>query len=558
MSCVSKEKYASYLERLVSVTHSQPVDRDAYVQLITEICKDYKLTKGMSEFYITPMMEQRGLGEVFCDFDNGKSTKVLLRIRIISTSKAVIIGTLYSNPDEYVHEDVDVQQLDSMLRIILGYVSRVRLIKKLEEFGFSDLDGYRNFRAFARFMDVNNAENKLGGKVSFYIDLHNFTLINQEIGRENGDIVMRKYYELLSDTIGDTGIIIRLGGDRFIGVFDKGVQDDVFRIFSGANIAYDVTGQQRVNVSVAAGIYALPTPYMLKSYGDIMDKIMLAGNVAKRHDGERIVTYGEKMKAESDHVKMIQSAFMGAIKNEEFIIHYQPKVDIETKQIVGAEALCRWQRDGRVIPPDEFIPILELNTFVSDLDFYVLDHVCRDMVRWLNEGRKPVRVSVNFSRKHLVDIDLTDHIISIIDKYNIPHDLIEIELTETTSDVMFNDLRRIVSSLQREGVKTAVDDFGVGYSSLNLIRDIPWDVLKIDKSFVPETEDDNNISNVMFRHLISLAHDMGLECVVEGVETDEQLRIMRKNGCRIAQGFFFDHPLSVDEFEDRLVNKSYK
>ena len=558
MSCVSKDKYASYLERLVSVTHSQPVDRDAYVQLITEICKDYKLTKGMTEFYITPMMEQRGLGEVFCDFDNGKSTKVLLRIRIISTSKAVIIGTLYSNPDEFVHEDVDVQQLDSMLRIILGYVSRVRLIKKLEEFGFSDLDGYRNFRAFARFMDVNNTENKLGGKVSFYIDLHNFTLINQEIGRENGDIVMRKYYELLSDTIGDTGIIIRLGGDRFIGVFDRCVQDDVFRIFSGANIAYDVTGQQRVNVSVAAGIYALPTPYMLKSYGDIMDKIMLAGNVAKRHNGERIVTYGEKMKAESDHVKMIQSAFMGAIKNEEFIIHYQPKVDIETKQIVGAEALCRWQRDGRVIPPDEFIPILELNAFVSDLDFYVLDHVCRDMVRWLNEGRKPVRVSVNFSRKHLVDIDLTDHIITIIDKYNIPHDLIEIELTETTSDVMFSDLRRIVSSLQREGVKTAVDDFGVGYSSLNLIRDIPWDVLKIDKSFVPETEDDNNISNVMFRHLISLAHDMGLECVVEGVETDEQLRIMRKNGCRIAQGFFFDHPLSVDEFEDRLVNKSYK
>ena len=557
MSCVSKEKYASYLERLVSVTHSQPVDRDAYVQLITEICKDYKLTKGMTEFYITPMMEQRGMGEVFCDFDNGKSKKVLLRIRIISTSKAVIIGTLYSNPDEYVHEDVDVQQLDSMLRIILGYVSRVRLIKKLEEFGFSDLDGYRNFRAFARFMDVNNAENKLGGKVSFYIDLHNFTLINQEIGRENGDIVMRKYYELLSDTIGDTGIIIRLGGDRFIGVFDKGVQDDVFRIFSGANIAYDVTGQQRVNVSVAAGIYALPTPYMLKSYGDIMDKIMLAGNVAKRHDGERIVTYGEKMKAESDHVKMIQSAFMGALKNEEFIIHYQPKVDIETKQIVGAEALCRWQWDGRVIPPDEFIPILELNTFISDLDFYVLDHVCRDMVRWLNEGRKPVRVSVNFSRKHLVDIDLTDHIISIIDKYNIPHDLIEIELTETTSDVMFNDLRRIVSGLQREGVKTAVDDFGVGYSSLNLIRDIPWDVLKIDKSFVPETEDDSNISNVMFRHLISLAHDMGLECVVEGVETDEQLKIMRKNSCRIAQGFFFDHPLSVDEFEDRLVNKTY-
>lgn len=557
MSCISREKYTSYLERLVRITHNQPVDRDAYVELIKSIGTAYKLSKGMTEFYITPMMEQRGEGEVFCDFDKGNSKKVLIRLRIVSTSKAVIIGTIYSNPEEYVHDDTDIEQLDSMLRIILGYVSRVRLISRLEEFGFSDLDGYRNFRAFARFMDINNAENRLGGKVAFYIDLHNFTIVNQEIGRENGDIVMRKYYDLLSDTIGDTGIIIRLGGDKFIGVFDKTLQDDVFRIFSGAHIAYDVTGQQRVNVSVAAGIYALPIPYMMKGYGDIMDKIMLAGNVAKRHDGERIVVYGEKMKSQSDHVKRVQTAFPSALKNEEFIIHYQPKVDIETKQIVGAEALCRWQRDGKVIPPDDFIPILELNTFVSDLDFYVLDHVCRDMVRWLNEGRQPVRVSVNFSRKHLIDIDLTDHILSIINKYNVPHELIEIELTETTSDVMFSDLRRIVSGLQRENVKTAVDDFGVGYSSLNLIRDIPWDVLKIDKSFVPDTEDDDNISNVMFRHLISLAHDMGLECVVEGVETDEQLRILKKNNCQIAQGFLFDHPLPVEEFEDRLINKTY-
>ena len=558
MSCVSNEKYYSYLERLVSITHNQPVDHDAYVDIIVAICKDYKLTKGVSEFYVTPMKEQRGDGEIYCDFDTGKSKKVLIRIRIVSASKAVIIGTLYSDPDEYEHDDTDIQQLDSLLRVVIGYVSRMRLIKKLEEFGFSDLDGYRNFRAFARFMDINNAENRLGGKVAFYIDLHNFTIINQEIGRENGDIVMRKYYELLSDTIGDTGIIIRLGGDKFIGVFDKGVQEDVFRIFSGAPIAYDVSGEQRVIVSVAAGVHALPVPYMMKSYGDIMDKIMLAGNVAKRHEGERIVVYGEKMKSQSDHVKRVQTAFPSALKNEEFIIHYQPKVDIETKQIVGAEALCRWQRDGKVIPPDEFIPILELNTFVSELDFYVLDHVCRDMVRWLNEGRQPVRVSVNFSRKHLIDINLTDHIISIIDKYNVPHELIEIELTETTSDVMFSDLRRIVSGLQKMGVKTAVDDFGVGYSSLNLIREIPWDVLKIDKSFVPEAEDENSVSNVMFRHLISLAHDMGLECVVEGVETEEQLRVLRKNNCMIAQGFLFDHPLTVEEFEDRLVNKQYK
>lgn len=192
MSCVSNEKYYSYLERLVHITHNEPVDREAYLDLILEVCREYRLTKAVSEFYITPMMEQRGIGEVFCDYDTGKSKKVLLNLRITSTSKAVIKGILYSDPDEYVHDETDIQQLDSLLKIVVGYVSRMRLIRTLEEFGFSDLDGYRNFRAFARYMDINNAENKLGGKVSFHIDLHNFTIINQEIGRENGDIVMRK------------------------------------------------------------------------------------------------------------------------------------------------------------------------------------------------------------------------------------------------------------------------------------------------------------------------------------------------------------------------------
>ena len=132
MSCVSNEKYYSYLERLVSITHNQPVDHDAYLDIIVAICKDYKLTKGVSEFYVTPMKEQRGDGEIYCDFDTGKSKKVLIRIRIVSASKAVIIGTLYSDPDEYEHDDTDIQQLDSLLRVVIGYVSRMRLIKKLE------------------------------------------------------------------------------------------------------------------------------------------------------------------------------------------------------------------------------------------------------------------------------------------------------------------------------------------------------------------------------------------------------------------------------------------
>ena len=205
----------------------------------------------------------------------------------------------------------------------------------------------------------------------------------------------------------------------------------------------------------------------------------------------------------------------------------------------------------------EFIPVLEMNSLISKLDFYMLEHVCKHLRKWLDDGKDPVRVSVNFSRKNLIDINLTDSIIEVIDRYNVPHEYIEVELTETTEDVLFSDLRRVVNGLRERGVFATVDDFGVGYSSINLIREIPWDVLKVDKSFVPEKIEDENISNKMFAHVVGIAHDIGLECVVEGVETKEQIEILKKNGCKIAQGYYFDKPLPKPDFEERLDKKTY-
>ena len=302
----------------------------------------------------------------------------------------------------------------------------------------------------------------------------------------------------------------------------------------------------------------LPNPYMLKSPGDIMDKIMLAGNAAKLQTESAIIIFDDKMKKEKDRVKKVQTEFRDGLEKEEFLVYYQPKVDLQTRQLKGAEALCRWFRNGKIIPPLDFIPILEINNDICDLDFYMLDHVCRDIRRWLDEGRDVVRVSVNMSRKHLVDVDLLEHIMEIIDRNNVPHEYIEIELTETTTDVLFRDLKRVVCGLQEQGVWTAVDDFGMGYSSLNLIRDIPWNVLKIDKNFVPKNvSEEDTIVNKMFKHVIALAQDIGLECVIEGVETIDQLDVLRLNNCFIVQGYFFDRPLPVPDFEYRMDRKVY-
>ena len=189
----------------------------------------------------------------------------------------------------------------------------------------------------------------------------------------------------------------------------------------------------------------------------------------------------------------------------------------------------------------------------------MLEHVCQDIRRWLDNGLEVVRVSVNISRIHLGKQNLSERIINTLKKYNVPHQYIEIELTETTSDVDFDELKKIVGALHNVGISTSIDDFGVGYSSLNLIRDLPWNTLKIDKSFLPKENDPYNSQKItMLKNVITMAQSLGLECLVEGVETTNHVAILKENACYQAQGFCFDKPLPVEEFEKRLKEKSFK
>ena len=254
----------------------------------------------------------------------------------------------------------------------------------------------------------------------------------------------------------------------------------------------------------------------------------------------------------------IQQLFPTALKEEEFRVFYQPKIDVNTGELIGAEALCRWFHDGKIIPPMDFIPVLEQSTDICKLDFYMLDHVCADIRKWLDEGKEVVRISVNLSRKHMMDYDLLQHIIDIVNKNNVPHKYIEIELTETTTDVEFKDLKRVVRGLQKAGISTSVDDFGMGYSSLNLIKEIPWNVLKVDKSFLPADDDVDSTRSIMFKYVVAMAKELGLECIAEGVETQTQVEVLRDNRCELAQGFFFDKPLPISDFEQRLTEHKYQ
>ena len=210
------------------------------------------------------------------------------------------------------------------------------------------------------------------------------------------------------------------------------------------------------------------------------------------------------------------------------------------------------------MPPIEFIPVLEETNDICKLDYYVLDMVCENIRKWLDQGRKVVRVSVNLSRRHMINPNLLSTLITIIDSHNVPHEYIEIELTETTTDVEFKDIRRVVDGLHEQHIYTSVDDFGMGYSSLNLIRVVPWNVLKVDKIFLPlDGESSDSTRSVMFKYVVAMAKEIGLECIVEGVETPAQLELLRKNECELAQGYLFDKPLPIEEFEKRLDRRTY-
>ena len=555
-----KEIYYTLLDRMVdAMTNPEVFDRDSFVEILKQICELFHLAKGVTEFYPDLASEKSGQGEVMIDYDNGRGEVEILKRRFVTDSMAVIRGTLYMAKEDAPLSEEQLEKVDILLRALLSFVVRNRLQKTVEKFGYHDEEGYPNMRYFGRFLGQKLMNGALENHTAICFNLRHFSLVNQEIGREKADKVMKAYVELLERTAGEGNILCRMGGDNFVMTTDTGNLPNILQIFSGYSVRYGEDSHETVPVSASAGIFVIPKGYAPGHVGEIIDHIYSPLQLAKMGGEDTIVFYDRDMVTLREHTLQVQQQFPGALANKEFHVFFQPKVDVKTGRIHGAEALCRWIRNGKIVPPMDFIPVLEQTTDICLLDFYMLDQVCQHMRKWLDEGRESIRVSVNLSRKHLSDMDLLDHILEIIDKYKVPHESIEIELTETTTDVGFRDLTRVVNGLHAEGVCTSVDDFGIGYSSLNLIREIPWDVLKIDRSFLPTDEDaETSVTYVMFRHVVSMAKDLGLECITEGVETGRQVKILRENGCQFAQGYYFDKPLPVEEFEEKIDTDYYK
>ncbi len=553
------DEYTKALEKFISAM--QNVDSptpDFMADAMADLCRILRIGKVEMLVYDNEAAEHLGLANVHRFYNCGSPCLgEYISKRIITADEQIAVYRVTIQNDTESWTDDERSRIDIFIMLLSTFNGKFRLLTLTHRLTFfdSDLNMY-NHRHFMMMVRKLYKEETIDEFAAIYFNLKRFSIVNQQIGRENGTRVMKRFIGMLESlTDCSDECVCRIGGDNFITLIKQDKLDAVLDILNGTGITYDESRSERIFISATAGVYVIPDMDSFILPTDIMDRVSMAFYLAKGSAKQDVVFFDDALLARSKQNNEITACFPKAIEKQEFLVYYQPKVDIRTRTVAGSEALCRWFHNGRLVPPAEFIPVLEQGRDICKLDFYMLDTVCRDIRRWLDTGIRAVRVSVNLSRRHLSDMDLLSHIVDIIDKHKVPHEYIEIELTETTTDVEFKDLKRIISGLQEVGIATSVDDFGIGYSSLNLIKEVPWDVLKLDKSLLPDYEKDDPIQkSIMFRHIVAMGREMGVECIAEGVETKEQVRLLEENRCDLAQGFYFDRPLPIKEFETRLID----
>jgi len=271
-------------------------------------------------------------------------------------------------------------------------------------------------------------------------------------------------------------------------------------------------------------------------------------------DDSGVVFFNEKLIEDQKWIDAVQEHQQAAVANEEFMVYYQPKYDPRTDELRGAEALIRWQSpDFGFVPPGRIIPIFEKNGFITEIDHYMISHVAKDQKTWLDMGYSCVPVSVNVSRAHFIENDLAEQIRDMVDAAGCPHDLIEIELTESA---FFDDKKAMINTITRlksYGFAVSMDDFGSGYSSLNSLKDMPLDVLKLDAEFF-RGENDDGRGEIVVSEAIRLAKSLNMRTVAEGVEVREQVDFLAAQGCDMIQGYYYAKPMPKNDYEIRVKN----
>lgn len=384
-----------------------------------------------------------------------------------------------------------------------------------------------------------------------FIDLDRFKNINDSLGHALGDQFLARIARILERVVGDKGTVSRLGGDEFVILADAvhspdQAADFVDKLLVQLNVPIQLN-EHAIHPAASIGISIYPEDG--NSAEDLIRHADIAMYSAKAAGSNQWAFFKQQMTERAAVRLRTEASLHDALKNNEFLLYFQPKLDLQTGKVTGCEALIRWQKDGRLISPMSFIPVAEETGIIIPIGRWVIEQSCKTLREWQKKYHFAIPIAINVTSQQFADASLVSDIKQMALRYQIQPELLEIEITETS---LMNDIELAINKLEQlksAGFGIAVDDFGTGYSSLSYLRHLPITTMKIDRCFVSDLPEDSAIAST----ILMLGKQLNLTIVAEGIENELQLDWLKENQCQIGQGFYFSQPLPQAEFETLYI-----
>jgi len=461
--------------------------------------------------------------------------------------------------DHYIDKDKDCVLLANALEVNSAELTELNM--QLQNMAFYDsLTGLTNRALFEKELELTIKQiNRHKRNIALvFFDLDNFKNVNDTFGHDVGDKLLIEVGKIIQENIRSCDTLSRWAGDEFVLLLDelKHMDDSVL-------IVQNIQKKMKHPIKIGTHTLHVSCSVGINVYEDAQDVHQMLKNAdiamyeAKKNGKRNYAIYtsvlGEKIISDVQ----LNEELLQALKRDEFIVYYQPQVEILTGKIVGAEALVRWEHPEKgILFPLKFIPFAEEKGYIVKIGQRVLEQACKDMQKWLNNGYKLNNISVNISVKQIRQNNFVQVVKKALKKSGLPADMLEFEVTETMIMQEYKHSFDVLDTLRKLGISLSIDDFGTGYSSLSYLKKLPIDKIKIDKSFIDEiAEDENDVA--ITKAIIAMSHSLGLSVLAEGVETKSQLQVLKKLKCEKYQGYYCSRPIPAKEFE-KLLHQQVK